>query len=1757
MTMMVRRTRRQRGRPRRSLIGLLFTALLIVTSAFVSPIVTAPQSYAAPGDAFDPADPTVFVAQEIPTRLYKAITDASGSVTFQPEGAVAAITYNAISYNTADNYLYGVAFEGNAAIPIGSVVRIGQGGTVTRVGTSIVPSRMTWGAFASDGFLYVGTATSATVYRINPANGQFTTLTLSAIPNASDFTFADGYLWGATNGDGRIVRVNILGATKTVTTFPAPFLGPSTAYGAAWTFGNGNIGLSNNDTGLVTQVKITNPGSANPVFAAVSTSPGPASSNNDGAASSGLPTDLSVVKDAPEFIKPGSPVTYTLKVKNNGPGNSSGYTVKDTVPAPLTNVASSTPGCTVSGNTVTCVGGRTLAGAENTITITANSPATMTGCVTNAASVLANEEDPVSENNQSEAEICPGQPGLTLEKTADPTTVNAVGERVTYSFKLTNTGNVALTNPGVNETDFSGSPSPTVQCPAGPLAVGGSLTCTAAYTVTQADLDAGSIENTATGQGTPPGETTPTVSEPDTATVGVGSDPSLKVVKSATTSEPDELVLGEEITYSFVVTNTGNVTLKDVKVEEGEFTGSGELSPVTCPAGAASLASGASVTCTATYTVTQADVDAGEITNSATSTGTPPSGPPPVSPPSEVTVPSVSDPALTVTKSASTDKLVAGEEITYRFVVTNTGNVTLKDVKVEEGEFTGSGELSPVTCPAGAASMLPGASVTCTATYTVTQADVDKGSVKNTATSTGTPPSGPPPVSPPAETTVTTDDKPGLKVVKSSSTDKMAVGDEITYEFVVTNTGNVTLRDVKVEEGEFSGSGELSPVTCPAGAASMAPGASVTCTATYTVTQADIDKGSVKNTATSTGTPPRGEPPVSPPSGTTVNADDKPGISVVKSATSSEKDKLVVGEEIDYSFLVTNTGNVTLKDVKVEEGEFSGSGELSPVTCPAGAASMAPGASFTCTATYTVTQADVDAGSIKNTATATGTPPSGPPPVSPPSEAEVPGTPEPALKVVKSATTSESGELVLGEEITYSFVVTNTGNVPLKDVKVEEGEFTGSGELSPVTCPAGAASLAPGASVTCTATYTVTQADVDAGEITNSATSTGTPPSGPPPVSPPSEVTVPSVSDPALTVTKSASTDKLVAGEEITYRFVVTNTGNVTLKDVKVEEGEFTGSGELSPVTCPAGAKSMAPGASVICTATYKVTQADVDKGSVKNTATSTGTPPSGPPPVSPPAETTVTTEDKPGLKVVKSSSTDKLVAGEEITYRFVVTNTGNVTLKDVKVDEGEFTGSGELSPAVCPAGAKSMAPGASVTCAATYKVTQADVDKGSIKNTATSTGTPPRGEPPVSPPSEVEVPGASEPALTVVKTGKAEKPGKLVTGEEITYSFLVTNTGNVTLKDVKVEEGEFTGSGELSPVTCPAGAASLAPGASVTCAATYKVTQADVDAGSIKNSATATGTPPSGPPPVSPPSEVEVPGTPEPALTVVKTGKAEKPGKLVTGEEITYSFLVTNTGNVTLKDVKVDEGEFTGSGKLTPVTCPSGAKSLAPSASVTCTATYKVTQADVDKGSIKNTATGTGTPPSGPPPVSPPSTVTLPSDGKGRIGLTKGAEVTDANKNGRTDAGDRIDWKFTVANEGPLTVTDIKVVDPTAGAVTCPKTSLKPGETMKCSAKPHTITAEEVRRGKVVNTATATGKAGGGNITSPEATATVKVTPGTPGTPTTPVHTDQPGTPKPAPTGVLSKTGTTAIVVASIAAGLLLVGGLAFGFSKRQRRHH
>jgi uncharacterized repeat protein (TIGR01451 family) len=105
--------------------------------------------------------------------------------------------------------------------------------------------------------------------------------------------------------------------------------------------------------------------------------------------------------------------------------------------------------------------------------------------------------------------------------------------------------------------------------------------------------------------------------------------------------------------------------------------------------------------------------------------------------------------------------------------------------------------------------------------------------------------------------------------------------------------------------------------------------------------------------------------------------------------------------------------------------------------------------------------------------------------------------------LVKSA--NKSSFSAAGTVITYSFKVSNTGNVPLSKVVVTD-PLAG---LSPITCPA--TSLDVGASMTCTAKYTTTSADVSRGTVLNTATATGKDPDGVTAGPSTSTVTIPAV----------------------------------------------------------------------------------------------------------------------------------------------------------------------------------------------------------------------------------------------------------------------------------------------------------------------------------------------------------------------------------------------------------------------------------------------------------------------------------------------------------------------------------------------------------------------------------------------------------------------------------------------------------------------
>jgi uncharacterized repeat protein (TIGR01451 family) len=329
--------------------------------------------------------------------------------------------------------------------------------------------------------------------------------------------------------------------------------------------------------------------------------------------------------------------------------------------------------------------------------------------------------------------------------------------------------------------------------------------------------------------------------------------------------------------------------------------------------------------------------------------------------------------------------------------------------------------------------------------------------------------------------------------------------------------------------------------------------------------------------------------------------------------------------------------------------------------------------------------------------------------------------------------------------------------------------------------------------------------------------------------------------------------------------------------------------------------------------------------------------------------------------------------------------------------------------------------------------------------------------------------------------------------GETIGYSFTVKNTGNVTLTNVTVTDPELDLAITCSPTT-------LAPGSSADCttSGTHVVTQSDVDAGGvISNTAEAVATTPTDGT-VRDSDTATVPVVAPNALIaldkIASLNDADNDGKLDVGETITYTFVVTNIGNVTLSGVTVTDP------MLGTVTCDP--TTLAPQETADCTAAdHTVTQADIDQGTVTNTATATGTPPGATTPPTATDSTTTPALDESAIEILKTATLNDADRSGFADAGETISYSFVVNNVGNTTLHDVGVTDDMVGPVTCLNTTLAPTASTTCTASStYTVTQSDVdTRVFISNTAIAVGTSPAGGQVSDDDTANVPVAPAAP----------------------------------------------------------
>ncbi|AOW10256.1 hypothetical protein EM308_12485 [Flavobacterium gilvum] len=197
------------------------------------------------------------------------------------------------------------------------------------------------------------------------------------------------------------------------------------------------------------------------------------------------------------------------------------------------------------------------------------------------------------------------------------------------------------------------------------------------------------------------------------------------------------------------------------------------------------------------------------------------------------------------------------------------------------------------------------------------------------------------------------------------------LGDVVTYNFVVKNTGTVDLTNVTISDNNATISG--GPI------ASLAVGAtdSTTFTGSHVITQAEINAGLIYNLANVTAKDPEEKtvtdtssdptPCTSCPKDsecpdcTITQLNQTPGLTVIKTATTTSFSK--VGDIINYTITVKNSGNVTLNNITVKD-PLTGLDTLIAI--------LIPGATSDYTQSYTITQDDLNKGSVTNVAKADG-----------------------------------------------------------------------------------------------------------------------------------------------------------------------------------------------------------------------------------------------------------------------------------------------------------------------------------------------------------------------------------------------------------------------------------------------------------------------------------------------------------------------------------------------------------------------------------------------------------------------------------------------------------------------------------------------------------------------------------------------------------------------------------------------------------------
>jgi uncharacterized repeat protein (TIGR01451 family) len=649
-----------------------------------------------------------------------------------------------------------------------------------------------------------------------------------------------------------------------------------------------------------------------------------------------------------------------------------------------------------------------------------------------------------------------------------------------------------------------------------------------------------------------------------------------------------------------------------------------------------------------------------------------------------------------------------------------------------------------------------------------------------------------------------------------------------------------------------------------------------------------------------------------------------------------------------------------------------------------------------------------------------------------------------AFSIHQTATVPGGTADVAGEVINYAITVSNTGNTALTGITVTDPSASNLAAVLNAGFNIGDTNqdnqLSPGETWQYTANHTVTQADIDSngggdGVINNTATADSVETD---PVSASASVTVDRHPSVQLTKTPDVTTVD-AAGDVINYAITLANTGNATLTSPTVDDSQ------VNIVTPVVDLNAPILGPELLA----QILNGDYNAGDTNQNG------------VQDPGET---------FQYVNAGDTNQnhvLDPGET----FLFTNVGDTNQNGVidpgetfqyynvgdtnhnGVQDGGETFQFDVSHAATPVDADHdgsndgdtnhdgvLNVGETWQFSVSYTVTQADIDNGGVFNPALThdnTATGGTGE------LATSVASASvlidqNPHVTLLKS--ATVPGGTANGagEVIDYTISVTNDGNMTLTTPVVSDPSISNLAAVLSGGFNTGDVDhdgkIDLGETWQYTGSHTVTQAEMDAGgSISNTASITTGQGAAD---SDTASITVEQTPH----VVLDKTATVPGGTAdAGEVISYAISVSNDGNVTLTTPVVNDPSVSDLAPVTSGGFNTGDANQDGKIDVGETwnysASHTVTQAEFDAGgSISNTAS-----------VATDQGASSSDSASIAINFTPAPAMTlvktalgyhDLNSNDVADAGDVIDYSFTVNNTGNVALHNIGVVD-LDGAVT------------------------------------------------------------------------------------------------------------------------